>query len=807
MKGSPAASTALPRPPLAAIALLSCTALAYEILLTRLFSMVHWHHLATLVISLALLGYGASGSFLTLARRHLMPRFELAFLFNAMLFTVTIVCAFRLARQQAFNPLELAWNPWQLWNLTKIYLLLALPFFAVANCIGLSLWRYPVLITRIYAADLAGAGSGAVLIVGLLYLQPPSEVLLTVSITAALASGLTTLSFAGHKRLAGLAVLPLALGLALSPPSWREARPSDYKDLAHALSGRGASIVRHASNPLGVITVVDNREAPYRHAPGLSIATPVTVPPVPALFLNGDLVGGLYRHDTPVEHLGHLISALPFALLDSPRVLINGAGGGMATAQAFSQGAIHIDLVEPNPLLLDLLREGFAGSGNSRIDFLNTTLRRHLAGTQGRYDLIQWSTADGMGDPIGLQAPRENHGYTREAFEDALDHLSPQGMIAITRGLKSPPKGGLRLAALAIVALEAKGRAHPGRQLAMIRGWNSATLLVFAQPIDELQRSRIRAFCQTRAFDLAWLPGIQPEQLNRHHVLPSPMLHEGMLALLSPQRTRFIQAYPFRITPPDDDAPYVDHHTRAGRIGEFLRQPAGTGLGYLDWGYALLWIALLLALLFSLLLILLPLAITEWARAAPTPRHGRWPLLFFGVIGLAFLFVEIAFIQHLQLFLGDPIYAMTVVLGAFLVSAGMGSRWSGLLALGWGQRTTLGMALGVIIVFAGLQLSVSPLLFDQAAQLGLGGRTLLCLLLLVPMGVAMGMPFPLGLSRVGETNPELIPWAWGINGCASVISAIGASLLAMEIGFSGVLMLASGLYLAAFALFPGGKDS
>ncbi len=789
-----------PRPPLLAIALLSCSALAYEILLTRLFAMIHWHNLAALVISLALLGYGASGTFLSLARRHLSDLFEPAFVINALLFAISSVAAFQLAGRQPLNPMELAWNPWQLWNLGKIYLLLAFPFFAVANCIGLALWHYRESVSRVYASDLLGAGAGALMAIGLLYLQPPFEALLTLAVTGALAGALASLSF-NRRRVAMLGSLLVMTGLLLSPGQWREVPPSEYKDLAYALSARGAAITRQASNPLGVMTVLENREVSYRYAPGLSIAAPVVPPALPALFINGDLAGGLHRHDTPDDHLGHLSSALPYSLLDSPRVLVNGAGGGIATAQALALGAGSVNVIETNSLLLRLLDEGF-GQATVRVRTENTSLRQHLASSERRYELIQWSLVDGLGEQAGLQAHRENYHYTREAFADALARLAPGGLLAVTRGLRLPPRGSLRMMALAIDALVNRGLEQPGMHLAMIRSWNTATLLVSLEPFTTGQLQRIRGFCRQRSFDLVWLPGIRAEELNRHHKLKRPMLYQGVVELLGAGRERFIARYPFRIDPPTDNRPYFDHFTRTENIRELLRQPAGTGLGHLDWGYALLWVSLLLAVLSSLLLILLPLAMQRKEKTGANGTQRSRVLLFFAAIGLAFLFVEIAFIQHLQLFLGDPIYAIAVVLGGFLVSAGIGSRLSGSLEARLGGRRTLAIALGAIILFALLQLLTLETLFGQLAQLELGSRIGLCLLLIVPLGVVMGMPFPLGLSRLGRTAPQLIPWAWGINGCASVISAIASTLLSMWIGFSGVLLLACGCYLLAFVSFP-----
>ena len=85
----------------------------------------------------------------------------------------------------------------------------------------------------------------------------------------------------------------------------------------------------------------------------------------------------------------------------------------------------------------------------------------------------------------------------------------------------------------------------------------------------------------------------------------------------------------------------------------------------------------------------------------------------------------------------------------------------------------------------------------EAAKIGFS------LLLIGPLAFWMGMPFPLALSRVSASQPGLVAWAWGINGCASVVSAVLAQMLAMSFGFSTVMMIAVGLYLAAAGAMRG----
>jgi MFS family permease len=191
------------------------------------------------------------------------------------------------------------------------------------------------------------------------------------------------------------------------------------------------------------------------------------------------------------------------------------------------------------------------------------------------------------------------------------------------------------------------------------------------------------------------------------------------------------------------------------------------------------------------------------------PKHGgvsRWRVaLYFLSLGFGFIFIEISFIQRFTLFLGHPLAAIGVVLAAFLVFAGLGSGLSAQFAQRRG--TAIVIAAAGIIVLAGAYLIALPILLPALVTLPLLAKTAITLLLIAPLGIAMGLPFPLGLERVAAEAPGLVPWAWGINGCASVAGAVLASILAIHIGLALVVCLALGLYaVAALTLTTGAPE-
>jgi SAM-dependent methyltransferase len=801
------------------VGLISAATLAYEVLLIRLFSIIQWHHFAYMMISIALLGFGASGTFIALVRRPLVERYPAAFAASAALFGITVVASFACAERLPFNALEIVWNPRQLVWLAAIYALLILPFFFGATCICLAFSRHPGQTGRVYAYDLVGAGIGAIGTVGLLFQVVPSEALRFVAALGLAAAALAATDMARHRWFAaGSLGLAAAVFTVWLPPSWTALGPhmSQYKGLRMALEVPNARVVEERSSPLGLLTVVESPTIPFRYAPGLSLANTQEPPAQLAVFTDGDSITAIttYGGDpAAVAYLDRTAAALPYRILERPRVLILGAGGGDQVLLALRAGGGTVDAVEVNPQMIDLARNRFAdfvGGIFSRPNVhLHLAEARAFAATTGeRYDLIQMPLLDSFSAAAaGVQSMHENYTYTIEAMRDYLAVLRPDGVVAITRWLRTPPRDILKLFATAIVALEAHGVAQPGRHLVLIRSWNTATLLVAKLPFTGEDLAAVRGFAAENFFDISWAPGISASDVNRYNQLDQEYLYEGAIALLGPERADFIDRYKFDIAPATDNRPYFFDFFRWRALPELLALRTQGGAAMLDWGYLILVTTLVQAATLSAVLILLPLWLRRRAlgRAVHRLRFG----LYFLALGLAFLFIEIAFIQRFVLFLGHPLYAVAVVLAGFLAFAGLGSagsaRW--MAAVGRGSPVRgIALAVVVIAILAATYLLALPLIFERLMALPDAAKIAITLLLIAPLAVFMGMPFPLGLGHVGARSDAFIPWAWGINGCASVMSAILAALLAMHVGFTGVVTIATILYLVAPALLAGLSD-
>jgi hypothetical protein len=797
-------------PPLLAVGLLSAAALAYEVLLTRLFTLIQWHHFAWMIISVAMLGWGAAGTLVSLLRELPPQRFRAAFAGAAALFGVAAVACFALAQAIPFNPLEAFWDAGQFLRLALIYLCLLLPFMAAATALCLAFARFGETAPRLYGADILGAGLGSLGVIALLFLLPPLPALGLAGglglLAAALALGQGRPWPARPWSAQNLLLVAAAL-LAFIPGHYLALRSSDYKDLSQARRVMGARVVAETTGPMGVLTVLENRRVPLRYAPGLSLAFDGEPPEQLAVFIDGDGPAPITHFDgrrAPLAYLDAITSALPYHLLARPRVLVLGAGTGQDVLQALYHQAARIDAVEANPQVIDLVQRRFADfSGRPysqpgvRVHFAEG--QAYVAGNRERYDLIQLDLVDTPA-AAGLGALAVSHLYTREAFAAYLARLAPDGILAITRWIDLPPRDLLKLAATAMEALEAAGVNEPGRRLALMRGWKTGTLLLKNGDFTPAQIARIQAFGARHSFDADWYPGIDPAQTNRYNILDQPYFHAAFAALLGPARQDYLERYKYRIAPADDDRPYFFHFFKWSSLPEWWRLRGRGGVSLMEWGYPVLLATLAQALVAGLALTLLPL----WLAGRRMPRAGRGRVVvYFTALGLAFMFLEMAFIQKFMLFLGHPLYAVAVVLSGFLTFAGLGSRLSGGISARLGRpEGVVRLAVLALAALGLLYVLILPATFRALAGLAELPRIAFSLGLIAPLALCMGMPFPLGLQRLAMHTPAFIPWAWAINACCSVIAAVLATWLAVHLGFDLLVALAVLCYLVAAWAFP-----
>ncbi len=803
-------------PPIYTIALLSSAVLGYEILLMRLFSITQWHNFAYMIISLALLGYGISGSFLLLTQRWLLQRFHHSLRANLFLFAISTIGSYLLIQQIPFNPQEVLWDISQQGYLLLIYLLLMLPFFFAANAIALTLIHYRGKMSLVYGYDLLGAGIGSLAIIGLLFLVFPMTALIIIATVGLFCLVLSAWELGLPGRQLFISLLITALLPVVSNISSLQLQVSPYKGLSQALRIDGAEVIQQRSSPLGLLSVLQNNKIPLRHAPGLSLNASMEPPPQLGLFTDADALTTITqfspRRNASLEQLGYLdmtTSALPYHLTKLQQVLILGAGGGSDVLQALYHQVNKIDAVELNPQLIDLVNTSYRKfSGNlynrNNVQIHIDEVRNYVSHTEKYYDLIQLALLDSFNaSSAGLYALNENYLYTREALQLYLGRLSPGGYLAITRWIKIPPRDTLKIFATAVAAMRDAGITEIAKRLLLIRGWQTSTLLIKNGEVTEEEITAIKYFSEQRSFDTVYYPGITADSANRNNILIEPYFYQGAQSLLSDGREQYLQDYKFNLRPATDDRPYFFNFFKWKSFGEILSLRGRGGMALLESGYLVLLVTLLQAILASVLLVLLPYWYYRRHQDKPSEVSSSGRVFgYFFMIGLGFLFIEIAFIQKFILFLHHPLYAVAVVLSAFLIFAGIGSRWSCRHENNDQHRRGSLLAIGGIIVIGLLYIVVLDPVFSWLHPAGDTGRILIAIILIAPLAFFMGMPFPLALSSLSKQQSSLVPWAWGVNGFASVLSAVLATLLAIHAGFSMVILIALLFYMIAGLLFP-----
>ena len=811
---------------LLALSLLSAASLAFEVNLTRLFSVAQFYHFAFMTVSLALLGFGASGTFLSLAGGRIRHP-ERALTLLAWTFALTAVGSYGLTQALPFDSFRVALDPRQWGILALHYVALSLPFFCAGAATGLLLSLRRGAVGRTYAANLAGSALGCLLAVVL-----PSRtgaegmVLLTAGL-----GGLSALLFSRPRWPGTLLQLAVAGGLFLTAfhlPPVLEIRLSPYKGLSYALLYPDSRLLFRAWNGISRVDVVES--SLIRSLPGQGIACRGQPPPQRALFVDGDDLSPITHVTDPAELApltDCLLTALPYRLRPGARALVLDPRGGWDLWVALAEGARSVTAVEPNPLVVAAVRAQGAWAGNL-YDRPDVALfvedgRAFLARAGPEYDVILMALPAPY-HPVtsGAYSLAENYRYTVEGFVAAMRRLTDGGLFGVVRWTQSPPSEEVRAFALAVEAVERTG-GDPERSLVALRSYNQVLILARRGPFTAPELAAIRQFAAARSLDLVYAPDIRPEEANRYNVMPTPEHYLAFVGLMEAEdRARWLAAYPFDVAPPTDDRPFFGHFFRWRQVPEVLAmaghvwQPFG-GAGYLV-PLALLGIAVVAAAG----LILLPLA-GRWNRGRINPalrdRAGEWNGIYpvqdginpalqdrinpvlqdrinpalrlapFGFLGLGFMLVEIPLLQRFILFLGHPAYAMAGVLGALLLFSGLGS----LLSARVPPRRALEGVVGVVVLYGlGMSLLSGPLLglpfWARAAVTGLG---------LAPLGVAMGMPFPRLLGALQEREPALVPWAWGVNGALSVVASVLAALMALSWGFRAVLLAGAVAYLGA----------
>lgn len=784
------------------VAFLAAAILLLEGTLLRLLAVAQFYHFAFLVVSLALLGFGASGTLLSVSRRLQTTPLPTLLPLTGIAFACSVAITYGVVNWLPFDSYSIAWQRIQILYFVLYYLALTLPFLCGGLAIGAALAAGGGRSHLVYAANLVGSGVGAVLALVMLRLAGVPGALLAAAIVALIPA------WSGRLRwITGGAIVLLAtafvwygirnlegnapLGLTISP----------YKGLAYARQYPGAERIYGAWNEIARVDVM--QDAGTRQLPGLSYTYPANPPPQHGLTLDAGAVMPVTLVDpADFEAAAYLPEAIAYSLRPQARVLTLEPGAGLAVLQALAGGAESVTAVTANTLELRAAETAGAHDvyAHPDVHVIHKTGRVFLRRPGERYDIVVLPLTDPY-QPVssGAYSLSESYLLTEEAFTDMLARLDSDGILMVTRWLQMPPSESVRLLSTMASALEESGIDDPADRLVMMRSMQTATLLVQPSGWSQEELAQIHAFAEEKRFDMVWSPDISSDDVNRHSRMPEPLHYEAAAALLQRDRHAYVQEYPFAIGPATDDRPFFFHFFRWEQTPEVLATLGRTWQPFGGSGYFILLAMLALVILLSSVLILLPLLVMRRLRGnnhstGQTPRLRA--MVYFGFIGLAFLLVEIPLIQQWILVVGHPVYAFTAVVLALLMLSSVGSALS---RRKWAQSAP---AFGVLVALA----IITPFLTARYVDFALGWpivpRTAGATLLLAPLAILMGMPFPRGLYWLERKASWLAPWAWAVNGCASVISGVIAAILALSYGFTVVLLIGAGCYAGAWAALP-----
>lgn len=750
---------------------ISIATLLLEVSFTRIFAVMFFNHYAFMMISSALFGFAISGVVLSIFSSIRTGDLEKTLAFCSICFSVSVLILLKII---GFIPLrfsKLGEEPSQIVNLALYLLFSAVPFFFSGLALGLAISRMAEKVNRLYFYDLMGAGLGCFLVVPLMPLFGGEGTV----VVAAIFGSLSGIFFSVKRR----HFLFIANGLVFIGLGLLSSHAEDYlKVYPHEAKRdflKQAELFGLEFSKWSAISRIDVTNFPPYKMIWIDAGTNQSF----LIPFNG-------KFDSLGPRGGSV--ALPYLLKDrvsnvDPDVMIIGPGGGAEVLTALAYKVSSLTAIEMDPVICDVVRHRFNNfiGGiylHPNVKLINDEGRSFIRRSQKQYDIIQQvNNATPVAIASGGLNLSETYLLTKEAFHEYLDHLKDDGILAIHRW------GPLRLLALALEVLEERQVGHPYQHIVIMEGeiWTTQGFYLKKTPFTQQELKFIEEFSQASGFKIIFSPNMRD---------PSSLSYK---LTFSPDRGELIRRQKVNLFAPTDDKPFFDHFQKMGfkvnlsGVPEELRPQ----LIYGNIADLTLFAILGEAVVLSTFFIFLPLYIF---RRKGLRAYGAMHYLgYFSALGLGFILVEICLIQKFILFIGYPVYSMATVLSSLLVSAGVGSYLSGKFIQSAQKRLAI-IVIGIaaLIIF---ELTLSPRIFHLLLGVPLILRIVCSVGLIAPLGILMGMPFPLGISLVHRTSSELIPWAWGINGYATVVGSPLCLILAITVGFKFELLLAGVIYI------------
>lgn len=797
------------RAPLAPLFLVSLVAIGFEISLTRYFAITSWSEYGYWVISIALVGISASGVMLSLFKDAFVRHKDRLLLWTPTALMLCAAIGFYLTTVNPFNPLQLQnaalWRG-QLWNIGKYYLALFPFFFLGGAYVGLYFVSFPDDIPRAYGADLTGAGIGGLVTLALMYGVHPFYLPAALIPMLVLAGSLhlKRASRAGVRRSLALMVIAfVACEYVLI--GMNRANFNEYKSIFVPLHVLGSRVLEAHRSPRGLFTVLDDfterLETDFSNNAQL-IGAPEP-PTTLGLYKDGGRLTSLPKTPTiDARYVKGALDAFPYILKPGARALLIGTRGGFRAAEALHLGSAHVLALEPDPTIFQFAIRSRGPATAPRVEWSHENPLVVARTGRGSFDIVD------IASDFLTQSDANRYLFTVEGVKELLGALDENGMLSIPVSIQELPVYAIKMLRTAHRALAELG-ASPRAHIAVYRSAWNARILVFKRPITPAQLEALKTFCDDRSFDISYYPGIDPGQVKIWNDLPVVSFEDETI-LSTPGSasdaimTEVIELLQgsnrprdgfFDTEPATRDRPFFFAVLRLGKIRTILKK---IELVPREEMASLISVAVLLqAIVFATAVLGLPLV--RWRSGLLRPRIVVKPVLYFGALGLGFLFLEILLIEKTAFLLNDRTLAFALVLITVLLFSGLGSYWSARYADR--PRDGVSRAAAVACSWIVLALLLLDRLVLEALAWPLLARCALVLLVVAPLGTALGFPFALGLTALRRARGGFVPWAWSLNGAFSVISTPLANLVAIAFGYRALLVASLLLYASILITF------
>lgn len=774
---------------------ISSSVIAFQIILMQILSIVEWHHFAFMIISLALLGFGASGTTLALFKEWFVNHKENVLPLSMLMAGVFIIISITLSQFDFFRfdtYLLFADND-HIVKLFSTYLLFFIPFYFGAMSIGLMFVCYSKNIGKLYFSNLLGSGLGGIGSLFFLSVFDPFQSILAVSMPALFGGILLT---GKSNRLLTIPMITIYAAVfvyhIINPVNLQS---SQYKSISKTLNIPDAEIEISNNSPYGFIQVVKSDH--IRYAPGLSLTFTGKIPVRKAVFNNGNWVGPILsgsKRDTNFV-LDFTTDALVYKLAGNEKILVLNAGTGANVLHALTQGTGKVTAVEANAGLNSILLNELAIDSDSlyysgNVELKEISPRTFLQLNSDFYDAIILPTVGAFGGTSGTQAIKEEFLFTAESFNLILDRLKPEGFCTVTSWMDYPYRNPLRLLSTIIEGMNKQEIEQPGKYIASIRSWGTITFLIKKTELTSNDIAAVKNFCERMNFDPVILPGLKKPERTKYNQLQDDSFFDYIDTLFSKNRSNFISEYPFRITAPTDNKPYLSQFLSWKNIPDIQEYFGMRSVPFFELGYLIVILTLIQIVIISIVLIIVPLFKLGWKGGSKL-----WTVLYFTGLGIGYMFIEIVLIQKFVMYFGSPIISASAVISFMLICSGIGSYTSSFLN---NRANYFVFILSVVIILLLTYSFILDPLLNFTLHLPISIKIIVSFILVGIPAFVMGFPFPLGVKKLDETNQSQIPWAWGINSCLSVVSTVLATVVSVELGFAAIFLFASAAYGISF---------